>query len=371
MSSIWGENVKISVFGESHGTAIGVVMDGFPPGIALDIEKISFEMDRRRPGRDAYSTQRKEGDAVEIVSGLYQGYTTGTPLCGIIRNTDKRSKDYEAMKDIMRPGHADYTGRIRYQGFADYRGGGHFSGRLTAPIVFAGAIAQQYLERKGIVIGTHVLQIGKVEDTSLDASNIPMEQLRQFRKMRFPVLSEPIAQRMKEEIDAARMQQDSVGGLLETAIVNLPAGLGSPLFHSVESRLAAIIFSIPAIKGLEFGSGFGFASMHGSEANDPFTVDENNVKTTTNHAGGINGGITNGMPVLFRMAIRPTPSIAKPQQALNMDVMQSEVFSIRGRHDPCIAIRAVPVIDAAAALVIMDLILDAKKYKATDELIGE
>lgn len=358
MSSIWGENIQISVFGESHGAAIGVVIDGLPSGIKLDTGKIHEEMERRRPGQDIYSTPRVEGDAVEIVSGFFNGYTTGTPLCGIIRNTDKRSKDYTDLKDIMRPGHADYTGKIRYDGFNDYRGGGHFSGRLTAPIVFAGAIAAQFLSMKGITIGTHLLRIGSIEDDRLDPVNPSTDLLEAFKKMRFPVIRKELVERMKKEIDDARMDRDSVGGMLETAIVNLPAGLGSPMFQSVESRIASFIFSIPATKGIEFGAGFGFAAMRGSEANDNYSTAQSSRLTQTNHTGGINGGITNGMPVVFRTAFRPTPSISRPQQALDMRTHQATEYSIQGRHDPCVAVRAVPVIDAVAALVVMDLLLD-------------
>lgn len=447
MSSIWGENIRISVFGESHGAAIGVVIDGLPPGIKLDTAKIYEEMERRRPGQDIYSTPRKEGDAVEIVSGFFNGHTTGTPLCGIIRNTDKRSSDYEELKNMMRPGHADYTGRIRYNGFNDYRGGGHFSGRLTAPVVFAGAIAAQYLEQRGITIGTHLLRIGNVEDNRIDPVNIGAEQLKAFRSMRFPTIRPEAAQEMMKEINDARMDQDSVGGVLETAIINLPAGLGSPMFDSVESRLAAFVFAIPATKGIEFGAGFDFGRMRGSEANDNFheprepwghepwgqvpwfnyepreeaqvsrllgnepligvkdpegqipcyNVNEPQTgvqrlesheqetkagdrvswpnkqrkgeqvpvfcPTATNNTGGINGGITNGMPVIFRTVFRPTPSISKPQQALDIRTMEAREYSIHGRHDPCIAVRAVPVLDAVAALVVMDLLLDEKKYR--------
>ncbi len=360
MSSIWGERIKISVFGESHGEAVGVVVDGLPPGISLDLDKIKREMDRRRPGQDKYSTQRREGDTVEIVSGFFSEHTTGTPLCGIIRNTDKRSKDYEELKDCMRPGHADYTGKIRYKGFGDYRGGGHFSGRLTAPLVFAGAIAAQYLDKKGIAIGTHMLSIGKAEDNPIDPVSITKEQLLALRDKRFPVFSENAAERMKAEIDSAGKDCDSVGGLLETVIAGLPPGLGTPMFQSVESRISALVFSIPAVKGIEFGSGFKMAAMRGSEANDPFYLEDNMVKTRTNHSGGINGGITNGMPVLFRTAIRPTPSIGKEQHTINMEGMKETELVINGRHDPCIAVRAVPVLDAVSALIVMDLILEAK-----------
>ena len=433
MSSMWGENIRVSIFGESHGAALGVVIDGLPSGIRLDMTRIHEEMERRRPGQDIYSTPRKEGDAVEIVSGFLNGYTTGTPLCGIIRNTDKRSKDYEELKDMMRPGHADYTGKIRYNGFNDYRGGGHFSGRLTAPIVFAGAIAAQYLEQRGITIGTHLLRIGSIEDTRIDPVNINAEQLKAFRGMRFPVVNPETAQEIMKEINDARLDQDSVGGVLETAIVNLPAGLGSPMFQSVEARLAAFVFSIPATKGIEFGAGFGFGSMRGSEANDSFDLPRGQVPwqnllpqgqvpwqntdkhenqdtsfrshessnpaassglssnhavqtiggketkpedscpdiseyfcpTKTNNTGGINGGITNGMPIIFRTAFRPTPSISKSQQALDTKTMQAREYSIHGRHDPCVAVRAVPVLDAAAALVVMDLLLEEKKYRSS------
>lgn len=357
MSSISGEKIKISVFGESHGKAVGVVIDGLPPGIEIDSDKIRAEMERRRPGQDRFTTPRNESDDVEIISGVFNGYTTGTPLCGIIGNTDVKSKDYDAMKNLMRPGHADYTGYIRYGGFADYRGGGHFSGRLTAPIVFAGAIAYQYLQKKGITIGTHILKIGSIDDEPLNAADIPADILNKFRGMRFPVVSPGIEEKIKEEIDNARRDLDSVGGILETAVVNVPAGLGSPMFNSVESKLSAFIFSIPAVKGIEFGSGFGFAQMRGSEANDQFTADGKTVKTATNHTGGINGGMTNGMPIVFRTVFRPTPSIGKPQRALDISKMESTELKIQGRHDPCIAVRAVPVLDAAAALVFMDLLL--------------
>ncbi|NLG87806.1 MAG: chorismate synthase [Clostridiaceae bacterium] len=357
MSSIWGEKIKISVFGESHGKAVGVVIDGLPPGIEIDIDRIRAEMERRRPGRDRYSTPRSESDDVEIISGIFNGYTTGTPLCGIIGNVDVKSRDYDAIKNLMRPGHADYTGYIRHGGFADYRGGGHFSGRLTAPVVFAGAIAYQYLRKKGITIGTHILKIGSIEDEPLNAADVPADMLDKFRSMRFPVISPGIEEKIKEEIENARNDLDSVGGILETAVVNVPAGLGSPIFNSVESKISAFVFSIPAVKGLEFGSGFKFAEMRGSEANDQFTADNSIVKTVTNHTGGINGGITNGMPVVFRTVFRPTPSIGKPQQALDISKMESTELKIEGRHDPCIAVRAVPVLDAAAAIVFMDLLL--------------
>jgi len=340
-------------------------MDGLPAGIKLDPDRIRNEMARRRPGQDIYTTQRKETDRVEIVSGFFNGYTTGAPLCGIIQNSDKRSVDYEDIKNIMRPSHADYTSYVRYKGFADYRGGGHFSGRLTAPVVFAGAVANQYLEQKGITIGTHLLRIGRVADEPADPVGITQEQLIGFRSMRFPVISAEAADKMKEEINNARMDCDSVGGILETVILNLPAGLGSPMFNSVESRISAFAFSIPAVKGIEFGSGFNLASLRGSEANDEFYIAEENgkriIRTRTNHSGGINGGITNGMPVIFRTCIKPTATISKPQHTIDVSVMEETEHVFKGRHDPCIAVRAVPVLDAAAALVVMDLLLERRE----------
>lgn len=357
MSSIWGERLKISLFGESHGPGVGVVIDGFPPGVALDFEKIGLEMGRRRPGTSAYSTPRKEADEVEILSGLYQGRTTGTPICGLIRNSDTRSGDYEKTCRLARPGHADYTGFVRYGGHNDFRGGGHFSGRLTAPLVFAGALARQFLEMKSIRIGSHIFRIGDVFDVGFDPAHITGEQLDFLWKMDLPVNDASCAGACLEVIEEARKQGDSVGGIIETAVIGLPAGLGSPFFGNVEGKLSSFLFSIPAVKGVEFGAGFAITGMRGSEANDTFCMDGGQVRTRTNHNGGINGGITNGMPVVFRVAIKPTPSIAIAQDTIDMKKRENARLEIKGRHDACIVPRAVPVVEAACALALCDLYL--------------
>lgn len=323
--------IQYTIFGESHGPAIGVVITGLPSGLALDMDAVAAEMARRAPGQDKTSTPRKEKDAVEILSGVFEGKTTGTPLCGVIHNTDTRSKDYSKLKDLPRPSHADYTASVRYGGYSDYRGGGHFSGRLTAPLVFAGAVAKQLLAQRGIEIASSISMLGGVAN--------------------------PTAEQVEEIILAAKADRDSVGGAIGCAVSGLPAGFGSPdLGENAEGIFAKHLFAVPGVKGIEFGAGFGFASMRGSEANDPFCMDGDTVKTVTNHAGGINGGITNGMPVTFRVAMRPTPSIAKQQQTVSLSAKTNESLVIEGRHDPCIVKRALPVIEAAAALATCELL---------------
>ena len=320
-----------TVFGESHGPAIGVVVSGLPSGVLLDIDAIGAEMARRAPGKDRTSTARKEPDVPEILSGVFEGKTTGTPLAAIIRNTDTRSGDYSKLKDLPRPGHGDYAGFVRYAGYNDYRGGGHFSGRLTAPLVFAGAVAKQILAERGITVSSRISMLGGVKD--------------------------PTDQQVDDIILAARDDGDSVGGCIACAVSGLPAGFGAPdLGENAEGSFATHLFAVPAVKGVAFGAGFGFASMRGSEANDPFYMDGGAVKTRTNHAGGINGGITNGMPVTFEVVIRPTPSIAREQQTVSLSRGTDETLVITGRHDPCIVKRAMPVIEAAAALAAMELI---------------
>lgn len=368
MGSIWGENLKISLFGESHGPAIGVVIDGFPPGIELDLEKIGIEMGRRRPNTGAYSTKRKEADEVELLSGLFNGKTTGAPICGLIRNTDARSGDYEEMSRLMRPGHADYTGYVRYKGFNDIRGGGHFSARLTAPIVFAGAVAQQYLDTIGITIGSHISRIHDVYDVGFDLADITKEQLAHLRGMEIPVNDAACVSEYIKEIEAAHSNNDSVGGVIETAAISLPAGLGSPIFGNVESRLSSFLFSIPAVKGVEFGAGFSIAGMHGSEANDSLYTDQGRILTRTNNNGGINGGITNGMPLVFRIALKPTPSISAEQETVDIKKMENTTIKIKGRHDACIVPRAVPVVEAACAIVLCDLCLVHCQPSPTNEV---
>lgn len=362
MSGVWGKNIKLSIFGESHGNAIGINIDGLPAGIELDMNKIGMELRRRAPGKNKLETQRKEKDSFEILSGYFNNRTTGTPLCAIIRNSDQSSKDYDKLKNTLRPGHADYTGFVKYGGFNDYRGGGHFSGRLTAPIVFAGAIAKQLLSKRGIVIGSHINAIGSIEDSHFDSVNLDEKTLSRLWEKEFPVIDEDKASNMKELILNARNELDSVGGVIEGAAINLPAGIGSPFFYSVESHLAHMLFSIPAVKGVEFGAGFDITRMKGSEANDEFYMNEQRIKTKTNNNGGILGGITNGMPIIFRAAIKPTPSIGILQHTIDIDKLEDVELEITGRHDPCIVPRAVPVVEAALAIVLMDLMGDNKNF---------
>lgn len=358
MSGIWGKNIIISVFGESHGAAIGGVIDGLPSGMDLDIENIKLQMRRRAPGIGDLTTSRQEDDDFEILSGYFNGYTTGTPLSFIIRNKDKKSSDYESIRNIARPGHADYTGRIKYKGFNDYRGGGHFSGRLTAPLVFAGAICSQILESKGIKIISHIKTIGKAEDKSFDFEKIERQIIDKLKNRDLPVICEKKAELMRQEILMGKENEDSVGGIIECAIIGAPAGLGDPFFDSVESKLSHILFSIPAVKGVEFGAGFKISKMKGSQANDEIFIDNGKVITKGNYNGGIVGGITNGMPIIFRVAIKPTSSIGKMQNTIHMEKMEETKISIQGRHDPCIVPRAVPVIEAASAIVIADMLME-------------
>jgi len=356
MSGQWGKKVKYSIFGESHGRGIGITIDGLPPGIKLDMDFINSEMQRRAPGRDEFSTKRFEGDKVEILSGYFNGYTTGTPLCGVIFNENQNSKDYDKLKNLARPGHADFTGTVKYSGFNDYRGGGHFSGRITAPLVFAGAIAKQILIDKGIKIGSHILSIGNITDSYFDSVNINKQILVDILKKDFPVIDDLKGEEMKKIILKAKEEKDSVGGIIEATILNLPCGLGEPFFDSIESTLAQLLFSVPAVKGVEFGMGFEITKIRGSQANDTPYIDKKNVVTKTNNNGGINGGISNGMPIVFRAAMKPTPSIAKPQNTIDMASYENSEVVVTGRHDPCIVLRALPVIEACAAMSILDFI---------------
>ena len=354
MSSFYGERLKLSLFGQSHGEAIGITMDGFPAGMVIDMPRLAAEMARRAPGQSKMTTSRREPDAPEFLSGVLEGRTTGQPICAIIRNTNTRSQDYGEGVDLVRPGHADYTGHVRYFGFEDWRGGGHFSGRLTAPITLAGALCSQWLEDKGVRIACHIQQLGSVTDDSfMDAD--PAADYAYLKGMHLPVLRAGLDEAMEAEVLAARSDMDSVGGVLECMITGLPAGLGAPFFDSVESVLSHLLFSVPAVKAVAFGEGFGFATLRGSRANDPFRMDGERVVTTSNHSGGINGGITNGMPVIFRCAMRATPSIAREQQTVSLREGKDTTLSVHGRHDPCILPRAVPVIEAMAAIGVMDL----------------
>ena len=335
------------IFGESHGPAIGVVLEGVPAGLELDLERVQWELDRRRPGKDPTATARKEADRVEVLSGLFEGKTTGAPLAMVIYNTDQHSKDYESIRYTPRPSHGDYAGFIKSRGTQDYRGGGHFSGRLTAPLTAAGAVAKQVLERKGVWVGAHISSIYGICDSPLGE----LDEMKDVANKPFPVLNDAKGEEMRRAILEAKEQQDSVGGAIECGVWGLPAGLGAPDFGcNVEGIFAQHLFAVPAVKGVDFGAGAAFSLMRGSEANDPFAVENGKVVTTTNHAGGVNGGITNGMPVVFEATIRPTPSISLPQQSVDLRTGEETEMEIHGRHDPCIVPRAVPVIEAAAAL---------------------
>ena len=351
MSSTYGESLKLSIFGQSHGNAIGMTLDGIPAGLAVDTEVLQEFLNRRAPGQNDWSTPRKEEDRPEFLSGLLDGYTCGAPIAAMIRNTNTRSGDYADLKNAPRPGHADYTAQIKYGGYQDAAGGGHFSGRLTAPLCIAGGLCKQWLETMGIRIGAHLKAVAGIEDRSFDPMKPELDEV--FAD--FPVLDQNAGAAMRKAVADARRELDSVGGIIECAITGLPVGLGEPMFGGMESRIAQIVYGIPAVKGLEFGAGFGAAAMRGSENNDDFSVAEGKTATLTNHAGGILGGITSGMPLIFRTAIKPTPSIAKQQQTVTDG--NTVALEIKGRHDPCIAPRAVPVVEAAAAIAVFDAIL--------------
>ncbi|MBO4292593.1 MAG: chorismate synthase [Lachnospiraceae bacterium] len=360
MSSQIGRRLKVSVFGESHGRGIGAVLDGFPPGVPIDMEELSRFMERRRPGRDRTSTPRKESDRPEILSGMLDGITCGTPVAAIIANRDQHSGDYKNVAHEARPGHADYTGYVRYGGYNDVRGGGHFSARLTAPLVFAGGLCIQYLAGRGIHVGAHLASVADVQDDLFETCRLTEEELHRPGLKQFPVLRESAEEAMRAVIEEARLSGDSVGGIVEVAVIGMPAGVGSPIFDTVEGRLAYAYYGIPAVKGVSFGAGFQAAEMRGSENNDEFYMDSGVVRTRTNNHGGVLGGITSGMPVLAKIAFKPTPSIAKPQKTIDYVKRIETVMQVKGRHDPCVAVRAVPVAEAVTAMVIMDLLLEER-----------
>ncbi|GEN50791.1 chorismate synthase [Alkalibacterium pelagium] len=359
MSGIWGKQLELSLFGESHGDAIGITINGLPPGFEIDMEEVQFEMARRAPGSSDLTTPRKEKDLPEILSGFLDGKTTGAPLTAIIRNTNTRSKDYSLLKDVMRPGQADYPGRMRYKGHNDHRGSGHFSGRITAPIVFAGAICQQWLKQKGVTVSSHIQSIGHIEDQRFaDQKEVTHEQAEAFKKDQLPLFDGEKKEAIRDLILEAKEEGDSVGGVVETFVLGIPAGYGNPFFDSVESTLAHLVFSVPAIKGIEFGTGFDITRMKGSEANDEYYYDENGqVKTRSNNNGGIIGGITYGMPIVFRSAVKPPASIKKKQQTINVREGKAAELEVEGRHDPCIVPRVLPVLEAVTAIALTDLIL--------------
>lgn len=355
MSSTYGEKIKISIFGESHGGGIGVVIDGLPAGETIDMDKVLLQMARRAPGRDKTATPRKESDTPKILSGILGNTLTGAPLCAVIENTNTRSQDYGNLLTNPRPGHSDYTAFVKYGGANDIRGGGHFSGRLTAPLVFAGAICRQLLEKKGIRIAAHIQSIGGVQDKAFDPTYIDNDLINKLNQSSFALIDESAEAGMREVVETARLAQDSVGGVIECAVTGMPAGVGEPMFDGVEGAIAKAVFGVPAVKGIEFGAGFALAEMRGSQANDPFRYENGAVLTETNNCGGILGGITNGMPVIFRAAIKPTPSISQPQKTVDLQTRENTTLEIHGRHDPCIVPRAVPVMEAVTAIVILNL----------------
>lgn len=355
MASQWGKYLELSIFGESHGKGLGIVMGRLPAGLALDFDFIRSEMARRAPGQSALTTPRREGDNFEILSGELKGRTTGAPLTAFIANSNTRSGDYSDLETLMRPGHADYPAHVKYKGYNDVRGGGHFSGRITAALVFAGAVAKSYLKHRGILIAGRIASIKDIEDAPMPEPDRPL--LEKFLKQSFPLLTETLRKKMEAEILGAKNAGDSVGGTVEVCAIGVPAGLGEPFFYSLESSLASLIFSIPAIKGLEFGLGFGLSRLNGSEANDLYGCQEGVILPLSGKQGGILGGISNGGAICFRAAVKPTASIALPQATVNIKTKTSGVLSVKGRHDPCIVPRVVPVLEAAAALCLMDMIL--------------
>ena len=352
MSSTWGTNIELSIFGESHGEAIGIVIGNLPAGIALDFDDIAVQMRRRAPGFHSLTTSRKEADIVKIVSGVKDGITTGAPLCAMIENTNQHSKDYDLLKECMRPGHADYSAFVKYNGFNDVRGGGHFSGRITAPIVFAGTIAKQILKQKEIYVGTHILSIKDIKDKHFDV-HVTKEDLDELIDNH--TLDKDVYEDMQCVIEDAKRNGDSVGGKIECALINVPAGLGSPFFDSLESRISSLMFSIPSVKSISFGLSDDITSLYGSEANDCYYYEGDEVKTLSNNNGGILGGISNGMPLVFSVGIKPTSSISLKQNTINVKTKENTTLELTGRHDPCIVLRALVVVESMAALALLDM----------------
>ncbi len=359
MSSEFGKNLTVSIFGQSHGEAIGVVINGLPSGEKIDFVRLQEFLDRRKGGKNAFSTKRSEADVPEFLSGIENGVTCGMPLAAIIRNADKRSADYGEILDKPRPAHADLTAYIKWNGKADMRGGGHFSGRLTAPLCIAGGIAKQILERKGIYVGAHIDEIYGISDTHFpkEPDNALFEEIS---NKEFPVIDDNAGEKMKEAISDAARDLDSVGGIVECMVIGTPAGLGDPMFSGMENKLSSALFGIPAVKGIEFGRGFDSARIRGSENNDPYGIADGKIKPLTNNAGGILGGITTGEPIRLRVAFKPTPSIAKEQKTVSLSKMEETTLCIKGRHDPCIVPRALPVVEAVAAIVMLDTLIGGK-----------
>ncbi len=359
MSSMFNGNIKISIFGESHGAAIGAVLDGLPAGENIDLAEVIFQMQRRAPGQNSFSSARREEDTPQIISGLFEGHTTGAPLCALIENTNAKPSDYNELKSLLRPGHADYPAHVKYKGFNDVRGGGHFSGRLTAALTFCGAVCRQILARRGVTIGAHIYSIHEVCDVPFE-TNISEELLSRLSRENFALIDASRKEKMLDEIHRAKTAGDSVGGIIECAINNVPAGVGGPIFDGIENKISSLVFAIPSVKGVEFGAGFRAAAMLGSQNNDEFAVKAGKVFTRTNNHGGILGGVTSGMPIVFRCAIKPTPSISRPQATVNINTLQPAEIIVSGRHDPCIVPRAVPVVEAVAAVAMMDFLREAE-----------
>ena len=354
MKNTFGNNFAVTISGESHGGGICVIIDGVPSGVAVSRDTIAHFLTLRRPA-GKISTARQEADDFSVLSGIFEGVTTGTPICIVIPNSDTRSRDYSKIKDLPRPGHADYSGHIKYLGFEDYRGGGHFSGRITSGIVAAGAVALEVLKKYGITLGTHVKKCGGISDREFNAADY-CSDIEALNNMTFPVLDDNKADDMKKAIENARNELNSIGGITETAVIGMPSGVGEPFFDSVESMISHCLFSVPGIKGVEFGAGFSFADMMGNEANDQFYSENGRIKTHTNNNGGINGGITNGMPIIFRCAVKPTPSIMREQSTVNMQTLENTSLTIEGRHDPAIIHRASIVITCITAIALLDLL---------------
>lgn len=355
MSSTYGDKIKISVFGESHGNGIGVVIDGLPAGVKIDMDSVMTQMSRRAPGKDRTATPRKESDLPKVLSGMLGDTLTGAPLCAVIENTNTRSGDYGNLLSCPRPGHSDYTAFVKYNGANDIRGGGHFSGRITAPIVFAGSICRQILAQKGIKIAAHINSIGNVCDEPFNPVGIDDALIDSLNASSFALVDNSVEEKMRSVVEDARMSLDSVGGTIECAVTGIEAGIGEPMFDGVEGVIAKAVFGVPAIKGIEFGKGFELSKMRGSQSNDPFRYNDGKVVTETNNCGGILGGITNGMPIIFRAAVKPTPSIAQKQKSVDLQKKENAELEIHGRHDPCIVPRAVPVIEAVTAIAIANL----------------
>ncbi len=357
MSCSFGENIRITVFGQSHSESIGCVVDGVPAGEKIDTQELLAFMKRRAPGNNEFSTPRKEADEPEIVSGIIDDVTCGAPVCAIIKNTNTKSQDYNKFKNIPRPGHADYTAFIKHSGFNDLRGGGNFSGRMTAPLCFAGGMLMQILKSKGVEIGAHIKSISTCSDSEIDAVTGSMAELKAVESKPFPVINDDSGKKMQSKILEAKKDGDSVGGVIECVITGVPAGYGEPVFDGIENKIAAAVFGIPAVRGVEFGAGFKATEMLGSEHNDEYCLIDEKIKTKTNNHGGVIGGITSGMPIIFRVAIKPTPSVAKAQKTLNIHTGEEEILNVGGRHDPCIVQRAVPVVQSVAALAVADFLL--------------